>query len=52
MNVVAKKMGHRADADYTAEFVFTEPMARADVEAARGFVAEVQALLAQGGWTA
>src|SRR5690349_8730795 len=35
----------RQDADYTAEFVFTENAAREEVEAARRFVEEARSLL-------
>jgi uncharacterized protein (UPF0332 family) len=40
----------RQDADYTAEYVFTEPMARGRVEDARRFVIAARALLVAGGW--
>lgn len=40
----------RQDADYTAEFVFTGNAAREEVDAARRFIEEAQALLRRGGW--
>jgi uncharacterized protein (UPF0332 family) len=40
----------RQDADYTAEFVFTENAAREEVDAARRFVEEARTLLRRGGW--
>jgi len=40
----------RQDADYTAEYVITEAMARADLAEARAFVAAAQAILSADGW--
>jgi hypothetical protein len=49
-SVLSRLQTFRQNADYMAEYVFTEPMAREQVEAARGFVAHARALLASGGW--
>lgn len=40
----------RQDADYSAEFVFTDEGAREEVEAARAFVAAARELLQRDGW--
>ena len=40
----------RSDADYTAEYVFTEAAATAEVAAARAFIAAARTLLLQGAW--
>jgi uncharacterized protein (UPF0332 family) len=44
----SKLMSLRQDADYTAEYVFTEDMVRSEIETARHFVAAAAAILAAG----
>ena len=43
-------MTFRQNADYTAEYVFTDVTAAEELEAARTFVAAVSAILVREGW--
>jgi uncharacterized protein (UPF0332 family) len=48
--LLSRLMSLRQDADYTAEYVFTAPMAASELDDARRFVAAVRAVLAADGW--
>jgi uncharacterized protein len=50
--LLSRLMTLRQDADYTAEFVFTESMAEKELEDARTFVAGARAILVADGWMA
>ena len=50
--LLSRLMSFRQDADYTAEYVFTEAMVSAEGDGARAFVAAARAILVDGGWTA
>lgn len=48
--LLSRLMNLRQDADYTAEYVFTQPMARSEIDDARRFVTAARAILSDGGW--
>lgn len=50
--LLSRLMAYRQNADYTAEYVFTDAMAREQVEGARAFVAAARAILEADGWLA
>ena len=49
--LLSRLMNQRQDADYTAEFVFTEAMAEDELNDARTFISAARAILAADGWT-
>ena len=49
-SVLSRLMTFRQNADYMAEYVFSEAMAKEQVDSARSFVAEARKLLQAGGW--
>ena len=48
--LLSRLMTLRQDADYTAEYVFTAPMARRELDDARTFVAAAKAILVAERW--
>lgn len=51
-SVLSRLMTYRQNADYMAEYVFTEAMAREQVDAARAFVGQARGILSSDGWLA
>jgi len=49
--LLSRLMSYRQDADYTAEFVFTQAMASDEVGNARSFASAARQILTTGGWT-
>jgi uncharacterized protein (UPF0332 family) len=49
-SLLSKLMTFRQNADYMAEYVFTETMAHEQVEGARTFVSATRVCLETGGW--
>ena len=48
--LLSRLKSYRLDADYTADYVFTEASAREELTAAKTFIAEAKRVLADGNW--